>query len=401
MSDKDSIAVETQFAPYFSSLGYLTRVQLILLMEALPAATLPLWWGALQDSRGYLLLDFAMVQTAGAVGMFLVGLVLAPLIVKIDRRLAIAVLATLFAGSLLGMAALPAITAVIICWGVASFSTAGIESIGLTYLGYSAQARRNNGIYVTIQTLTYGIAPLAFPFILAATDIFMVLFGFAVFVLAILPVIVRLPAHLPELQRQTIGSDTMTPRRTHRFWFAAAGSITAFSLFSWYTITLFNYSEQLGRLQELDTTSVGIALGLAGFFGIPGSLIAAYGGERLGTLLPVIAGGVLFSVATIVLVLPKTQFYTFAAALTATSFCWNLMMPYLLSIFARIDPQGRVLTASYPVRGGMSILLSAATAAMLSGHGAEAVAWLCALCVILSIFSYGVAWGAARGIQKV
>ena len=103
----------------------------------------------------------------GPRGMFLVGLVLAPLIVKIDRRLAIAVLATLFAGSLLGMAALPAITAVIICWGVASFSTAGIESIGLTYLGYSAQAERNNGIYVTIQTLTYGIAPLAFPFILA------------------------------------------------------------------------------------------------------------------------------------------------------------------------------------------------------------------------------------------
>jgi predicted MFS family arabinose efflux permease len=401
VSSKSDIDGEARFPSYFSSFSYLSRVQLVLLMEAFPAATLPLWWGALQDARGYTLVDYAVVQTAGAVGMLIVGLVLAPLIIKIDRRLAIATLALLFAASLLGIVALPTITAVIICWGVASFSTAGIESIGLAYLGYSAQAQRNNGIYVTIQTVTYGVAPLVFPFILAATNISIVLAGFAVIVLAILPMILRLPAHLPELSSQIIPNEDVAPRRSRRFWVAVVCAIVAYGLFSWYTVTLFNYSEQLGRLHELDMAWVGIALGLAGFLGIPGSLIAAYAGERLGTLLPVTVGGVFFAVATIILALPGTAFYTFAAALTLTSFCWNLMMPYLLSIFARIDPQGRVLAASYPVRGGTSILLSAATAALLSGHGADAVAWLCGLCVILSLLSYGVAWGAVRDVQKV
>jgi predicted MFS family arabinose efflux permease len=395
----DSRSEAAPFPAYFSSFGYLTRVQLLLLMEAFPAATLPLWWGALQDERGYTLVDFAVVQTAGAVGMLIVGLVLAPLIVKIDRRLAIAVLAFIFAASLFGIIALPAITAVIICWGFVSFATAGIESIGLAYLGYSSQAQRNNGIYVTIQTVTYGIAPLAFPFILGATEVSFVLAAFAVIVLAILPMAIRLPAHLPELQAE-VASDDPEPRRSGRFWAASIGAIIAYGLFSWYTITLFNYSEQLGRLHELDMASVGMALGLAGFLGIPGSLIAAYGGQRLGTLIPVIAGGVLFAAAAIVLTLPGTQFFTFAAALTLTSFCWNLMMPYLLSIFASIDPQGRVLAASYPVRGATSILLSAATAALLTGHGADAVAWLCAICVVLSVLAYAVAWGAVHKTKQ-
>lgn len=385
-----------RIAPYFSSWPYLARVQAMLLIEAVPATTLPLWWGALQVERHYATIDYAIAQNASAVGALAAGVIVAALIGRVDRRLMLIALLGLYAVTLIAIALVPAPLTVAVLWGVAFFAMTGIESMGLAYLGYSRTAQRNNGIYVTVQTLMFGIAPLLAPAAMTAIGTHATLFALAGLLVIAALLTTALPAWLPALPAADPVDDG-APRTISRAWWIGAGcAMTAYAVFAWYTVTFFNFSEQFGSERGVDLGLVGLLLGIAGFIGIPGSLIAAYGDRRWRDTYPVIVGALLFVLSCVLLAHRAGGVAGYAAGLALSSFSWSLMMPYVLSLMARIDPYGRVLAASYTVKGIAGVALAAGNTAAILAFGLPGVAWVCGGCVLLTLATYLVAHRAIR-----
>lgn len=382
-----------RIAPYFSSRSYLLRVQTLLLIDAIPAATLPLWWGKLQAERGYTMLDYAIAQDASAIGGLMAGVLLAAIITRVDRRLAVLAMLALYAAALMGIVVARAPLAAAALWGVAFFAMTGLEGVGLAYLGYSRTAQRNNGIYVTVQTLMFGIAPLALPGAILAVGTNAVLLIFAGLLALAAVVSLALPARLSPLpSAEPVDGDGDAAAVLPRTWWIAAGcAVTAYAVFAWYTVGWFNYSEQFGATRGIDLPMVGLLLGIAGFVGVPGSLLAAYGDHRWPAGIPMIGGTLLFLLSCGLLGSSLGGTAGYGAGLMISSFSWSLLMPYLLSLMARIDPYGRVLAISYSVKGVIGVALAAANTAAIVHFGLSGVAWLCGGCALLTLASYLVA----------
>ena len=105
------------------------------------------------------------------------------------------------------------------------------------------------------------------------------------------------------------------------------------------------FLEQFGLRADLDEIRIGKILGIAGFFGLSGGIVAAWLANRFGNLRPALVGIALNAVVAASLAL-----WTSPVAFAVLYLCWNatfyFVVPYILGIMSDMDRKGRWAVAT-------------------------------------------------------
>ena len=367
-------------ATVFHSLGYAVLVQALLVAGAIPGLTTPVWWGAIARERGYSLVMFGTLNTINAVVGFVVGTWLVVVLKRLDRRLTIVA-----AGAVMAIAELATITTTgpVAFYAVRSINSAAlgmVSVLAMVYLGYTRNPAKSYGWYTTLQTLAQAAGLVAVPVLaqrlgFVALQSALALPGIVIVVLGL-----RLPRSLPLPALDAGGKEIVA---APILWAAAVPAIGAFLAFGFYTNDFFGYSERFGSARGLDPERIGLILSLTTVAGLPASLFVSWLGDRAGLLKPIVVGCLCGAGAAFLLTLPELGEAGYWAALVVFSLVWSFVLPYLLSLFARIDPVGRLLIATQPIRAAVSAVLLAGLTAAIAHSGLAAVAWLAAMAVCL------------------
>ena len=105
------------------------------------------------------------------------------------------------------------------------------------------------------------------------------------------------------------------------------------------------FLEQFGLRAGLDEIRIGEVLGIAGFVGLSGGVVAAWLADRLGNLRPALIG-----IALNVVVASSLALWTSPVAFAVLYVCWNatfyFVVPYILGIMSEMDRKGRWAVAT-------------------------------------------------------
>lgn len=363
----------------FDGFAYVATVQAVLLATAVSALTIPVWWGVISKARGYDLVTFGTMNTVNAAVAFVFGTGLAVTIKRIDRRIVMIVCGLL-------MSACELLTIIVVhpyaFFAVRSINSAALQIaaiIAVVNLGYTRDPARHYGWYTTFQTAIQALGLFGVPHVARALGFnglqaLMALPGILVATLAL-----RLPRHAPEELATDDASPPVPPLR----WAPAIPAICAFLAFGFYTNDFFAYSERFGNARGLDAERIGLALAVTTAAGIPASLFVSWLGTRLGILRPIAVGAIFGVAAALLLLYPAFGEAGYWLALLIFSLVWGLVLPYLLGLFATIDPVGRLLIATQPIRAAVSTLLLAGLTAATALGGLPVVGWLAAAALCL------------------
>lgn len=363
----------------------LIATQAILFLAAVPIAALPIWWGILEKERGYTLVDYGVLQTGYAVSGLVGGLLFAAVLGRLDRRITLVVLTLAYAVSLSLVVLVSSAAAVALLYALGWAAFQGIETLCLTALGNSGQAERQTAIYVTVGTVLYSVVPLLLPLVALHGGFLPVEIVVVGAVLAVVPLVLAVPRPLAQaptgaLPAEAVGRSSVS--------FAALCAMLALSLFTWLTTTLFAFSEQFGTVRAIGLADAGLFIGLSQFAGVPASLLISWRGDRIGLWPPVAIGGGVMAGAIALLATTADGRIGYVGGLVLFSMAWSFMLPSLISVFARIDPSGRALALSYPMRNAIWIVLSAALTGGLAWQGLTLLTVLLALVLALIVASF-------------
>jgi predicted MFS family arabinose efflux permease len=367
-------------APEFATFRYVATVQTILLFGAAVGLTTPVWWGAISKARGYDLATFGTMLTVNATAAFLVGTLLVFYLQRIDRRAvmiacglvaALVEVATIFAVDKYAFFAIRAI-------GAVATSVAGI--LGLVYLSYTPSPSRTYGWYTSFQTVVQSAGLFSVPVIAKNMGIEGLQLTLAGLFFAVAFLSYFLPSIPPE--KFTRAKDT-TAAVAPIAWGPAIPAMLAWLSFGFFTSDFFAYSERFGDARGLDAERIGLILAITMGAGLPASLFVSWLGDRIGKVVPVLIGGACGFISCLFLLMPEFGETGYWIALTVFSLVWSFVYPYLLALFADIDPVGRLLVATTPVRSAISVVLTGGLTAATVQYGLPAAAWLAALAIFL------------------
>ena len=347
----------------------------------------------LPGPRGYDLVMFGTLNTINAVVAFIVGTWLAIVVKRLNRRRVMIVCG-------LAMASAEALTIVAVqptaLYAVRALNAGalGVASVlGMVYLGYTRDPARSYGWYTTLQTLGQAVGLFAVPVVAQRL-------GFNVLqTILVIPglLIAMLAAWLPRATPQAaVGDDGRAIVLAPILWAAALPAIGAFLAFGFYTNDFFGYSERFGSARGLDPERIGLILSLTTAAGIPASLFVSWVGNRFGVLMPVVVGAVFGAGAALLLMRPEFGEAGYWVAMIVFSLVWSFVLPYLLTLFATIDPVGRLLIATQPIRAAVSAVLLAGLTAATAYAGLAAVGWLAVFAICLCPVLVGVALAVHR-----
>ncbi len=363
----------------FDGFAYVATVQAVLLCTALSSLTIPVWWGVIARERGFDLVTFGTMNTVNAAVAFVFGTGLALVIKTIDRRLVMIVSGLL-------MSSCELLTIVVhhpyAFFAVRSINSAALQIaavVAVVSLGYTRDPARHYGWYTTFQTSIQAVGLFAVPHVARALG-----FGGLQSLMAVPGVLVallgsRLPRSAPKAFAAGNAAAVALPLR----WAPAIPAVCAFLAFGFYTNDFFAYSERFGNARGLDPERIGLVLSITTAAGIPASLFVSWLGTRIGILLPIAAGAAFGIGAALLLLVPELGEAGYWVALLVFSLVWGLVLPYLLGLFAAIDPVGRLLIVTQPIRAAVSTLLLAGLTAATAVGGLTVVAWLAAIALCL------------------
>ncbi len=366
--------------------SYVLSVQILLLFAAIPGLTGPVWWGAVVRERGYDIVALGTMQTVNAIAGFVVGTLLAVTLQRLDRRMVMvgaglvmlaAELATNFTTSL------PAFFAV-----RAMQSTAmGVVSIlGVVYLGYTASPTKAYAWYTTLQTLMQALALFALPVLSKSFGLSGVQWTLAATAGLIALLALRMPRKAPVMpapRTAMAASGEATGQAPAIAWIPAIPAVFSLFAFNFYTTDFFAYSERFGNARGIDAETIGLVLGVTTAVGLPASLFVSWLGERIGLFWPVVIGAVFGVASAAMLLLPQFGLPGYWVAMGVFSLVWSFVYPFLLSLFMKLDPLGRLTVATQPIRMALNVGLTAMTTAATAWWGLPAVAWLAGAGIVL------------------
>ena len=105
------------------------------------------------------------------------------------------------------------------------------------------------------------------------------------------------------------------------------------------------FLEQIGLRAGLDEIRIGEILGIAGFLGLSGGVVAAWLANRFGNLWPALIG-----IALNIVVAASLALWTSPVAFAVLYLCWNatfyFVVPYILGIMSEMDRKGRWAVAT-------------------------------------------------------
>ncbi len=105
------------------------------------------------------------------------------------------------------------------------------------------------------------------------------------------------------------------------------------------------FLEQFGLRTGLDEIRIGQILGVTAFLGLSGGLLAAWLGNRVGNLRPIVVG-ISFNVVFASTLALGTIPVLFAISYFGWNFAYYFLVPYMLGVLAQMDNQGRWAVAA-------------------------------------------------------
>jgi predicted MFS family arabinose efflux permease len=105
------------------------------------------------------------------------------------------------------------------------------------------------------------------------------------------------------------------------------------------------FLEQFGLRTGLEEIRIGQILGVTGFLGLTGGILAAWLGNRFGNLRPIVVGIIFNAVFASTLALGTSPF-SFGASYLGWNMAYYFLVPYMLGVLAQMDDRGRWVVAA-------------------------------------------------------
>lgn len=263
----------------------------------------------------------------------------------------------------------------------AAFFSSAAFSLGMTIVSDGHESARSFGVAISAQA-AYQIAALwAGPLLLRGSGLDGVL------------LLLAIPAGLAILGARLL------PARGRALPQAVQGSLirpamllafTGFTLFFVGAGAYWTYIELLGQAQGITPALIADCVALSVAAGIPGGLLAAAQGSRLGRLPPLVFSGALMVIAAFLLRGPGGAL-VFGLAGVLYYFSWCYSLTYQFSLVNAVDVTGRAVAltgacAFFGSAGGAGL-----AAAFVVPAGYQVVVWISGLAAGLSVAAYALA----------
>ncbi len=239
----------------------------------------------------------------------------------------------------------------------AGFGAGMIGAAGTAAAASSVNPQRVFAIVSVSWGVIAAIPPILIPYATVPFGAMGGYFGLAAAVLLIAPLFYWLPdpprdakadadleskaASLPPLQRF---AERLGVRGAPNKGFAIA-ALAALFVYETGQGSIQVFLEQFGLRSGLDEIRIGEILGIAGFVGLSGGVLAAWLANRFGNLRPALIG-----IALNVIVAASLALWTSPVAFAVLYVCWNatfyFVVPYILGIMSEMDRKGRWAVAT-------------------------------------------------------
>jgi len=343
---------------------------------------LPMYLGAAQDHRGLGNEQIGFIGTSFFLGFTLASSSAFFWIRRIDWRvvsylaIAVAALGLLIAGGSGGYVNL------LVGVFVAGCGCASIYSVGTTLISDTSNAARWYGAKITAE------AALGVVLLVVAPTLILPRWGFAglngtliVTILVLAPVVMFLPPQGSRRQEK----DAVRPVKGNTG--PVSFALLACVLFICGQTAIWGFVERIGNSAGFNPALVGALLGVSLAFAGAGALLAAWIGDRVGCLKPLIWAHLCFFTGVAVL-FRGSVFEMYAVATCLIMFSVGLGIAYAVSTIAELDDDGRYVVLSVPALG-VGVMIGPGAAGLLAsgtGYGPVLVFGLATLSASLLIF---------------
>ena len=337
-----------------------TAAVIVSAIGALFYNVLPMYLGAAQDYRALGNDQIGFIGTAFFLGYTLTSVSAFFWIRKTDWRVvsylavAVAALGLLIAGG--SSTYLNLLVGVFI----AGCGFSAIYSVGTTLISDTSNAARWYGAKITAE------AALGVVLLVLAPTLILPRWGFAglsgaliVTTIVLAPIIIFLP---PEGSRQHGAESGRYTSESNKgpVWFA----LIACMLFICGQTAIWGFVERIGNHAGFNPGLVGTLLGVSLAFAVGGSALAAWLGNRIGFLKPLVWAHLIFFIGTAIL-FRGSQFEFYAIATCLVMFSVGLGISYAVSTVADLDADGRFVVLSVPAIG-VGVMIGPGAAGMLA-----------------------------------
>ncbi|MEJ8566994.1 MFS transporter [Elongatibacter sediminis] len=164
-------------------------------------------------------------------------------------------------------------------------------------------------------------------------------------------------------------------------------ALTAGIIFFSGIIATWAFLEIMGTDKGLPADKVGVALALGLLSSAVGAFVAAWLGNRIGRILPLVAI-IIVNVVSLYIIWQSTSLMSFTVGTVLFTFCVNYGLAYFFGLSAEVDLTGRfvVLSATTLSLGG--VIGPALGGRLMEGPGFETVLACSAICSFVSLVIY-------------
>ena len=266
---------------------------------------------------------------------------------------------------------------------LAGCAFSALYGIGTTVLGDTSQPARWYGLKIASEAGLGAILLLLLPAtVIARWGFEGMMLSIALIVIVLLPLVLGLPSSgIKEPADAAHGKATGLPVQLKRaLWFALAAVM--FFLFS--TTMIWAFVERMANQAGFDAVETGNVLSLTLVLAVMGSLMAMWLGERFGACKPFVFACSALLLSLLLLARVDTL-ADYAIASCVFTFAFGLGIPYVVTIVAELDVDGRFVVLSVPAIG-IGVMLAPAMGGILTGvYGYQSILWAGAITVVTAL----------------
>jgi len=248
-----------------------------------------------------------------------------------------------------------------------------LYGIGTTVLGDTSNPARWYGLKIASEAGLGAVLLLILPGALIARWGFEgMMVGMTVVLLILAPLLMWLPGSgvkgVDESGEHK--SVILEPQLRTALWFGLAGVMT----FLFCTTMIWAFVERMANEAGFDAVATGNVLSLTLVFAVGGSLLAMLLGERFGPGRP-FAVACLTLLVSLYLLAGVGTLFDYGLAACVFTFAFGLGIPYVVTIVADLDVDGRFVVLTVPAIG-IGVMIAPAVGGMLTGTGGYgAILW--------------------------
>jgi predicted MFS family arabinose efflux permease len=323
--------------------------------------TLPMYLGAAQDHRALANEQIGLIGTLFFLGYTLCSSSAFFWVRKTDWRVVSYAAIAVAAFGLLVAGGSSSYTGLLAGVFVSGCGFAGIYAVGTTLLSDTSNPARWYGAKITAEAAIGVVLLIILPAVVLPRWGFIGLSATLIITLVLLaPAIILLPPRGARGDAAHESAGRAGDRQS--VWFA----LVACALFMCGQTAIWGFVERMGAGAGFNPTLVGTLLAVALTFAVAGSLLAAWLGNRIGCLKPLIAAHLVFFVGLAALT-RGNLFEAYALGACLVLFSVGLGISYSVATIAELDPDGRFVVLSVPAIG-VGIMLGPGIAGILSAN---------------------------------